>query len=404
MSKSDLLFLVVVATLPIQLGKIFFLNHSFVLGIPIDYRAATVYFSDIAIICYLTSFLIEYRKKLNQIFKANWKIVLAILIFGIYLLITSYFSSISKPASFSYSLKIIEFSLLFLFASRTLKINRVKKAVVPVVAFSASWQSALLILEFLFQKSLNLWFLGERAFDASTPGIAHSQLFGQQFLRPYGTFPHPNVAAAYLSISLIVLVASWSRQKFSKTKIIILALIILAIALTFSKATLIVLILSVFIKTNVGKNLWSIIALTTVALWAIYNQIVSGQVATIAERLLLIQSALDITLINPLFGIGSNNFILELSRLDLTSLAETRLLQPVHNVFLLILAENGLIGLLLFAFLMFSVIKNINSKLKFTLFLAILVYASIDHFLWTLHQGQLLFFLTLAYIVSYQKK
>ena len=89
-----------------------------------------------------------------------------------------------------------------------------------------------------------------------------------------------------------------------------------------------------------------------------------------------------------------------LSKLNLFSPAETRLLQPVHNVFLLILAENGVIGLLLFAALLLAVARNVKGKVKTALFLTILTYASVDHFLWTLAQGQLMFWLILGYIIS----
>jgi O-antigen ligase len=127
-------------------------------------------------------------------------------------------------------------------------------------------------------------------------------------------------------------------------------------------------------------------------------------VASLAERLLLSQAALDISLQNPLFGVGSANFIPELSKLNLYSLSETRLLQPVHNVFLLIMAENGIIGLLIFSLFLLIVSKYLNSAKKVVIFLAMLFYFSVDHFLWTLQQGQLIFWFLIAFLLTDEKR
>jgi len=88
-TKSDLLFLVVLLTLPIQLGKHFFFSYSYIFGLPIDYRALTIYASDIAIVAYLTFFLFENRKKLKSFFKAYRQPALAIAGLDFYLLAQS---------------------------------------------------------------------------------------------------------------------------------------------------------------------------------------------------------------------------------------------------------------------------------------------------------------------------
>ena len=51
--------------------------------------------------------------------------------------------------------------------------------------------------EFIKQASLNglFWWLGERTFTSSTPGIAKAVIDGRLLMRPYATFPHPNVLA-----------------------------------------------------------------------------------------------------------------------------------------------------------------------------------------------------------------
>ena len=397
MRKSDIFFLLAVASLPIQLNKFFFPEFSYVLGIPIDYRAIAIYFSDILIIGYLVLFFIEYRGKISKIVIPNKEFLTILTIFNIYLLLSSIFFSQSKEASTWFNIKIFLMSLTSFAAIISLEKPKIFQFFQRVLTISLVWQAVVIILQFFLQRSIGLWFLGERSFDTSTVNIAHIQILGVQFLRPYGTFPHPNVAAAFFVIGLLLI---WKI----KSKLYSVALTA-ALILTGSKAALFSLVLAVSLSKL--KYLMLGFAVTLLGAWLFLKSITEFQIASIAERLILSQAALDIAVKNILFGVGSNNFILELSKLDLSSLAQIRLLQPVHNVFLLIIAENGLIGFLLFAALLFTVLKNASlpagkakSQLKIILFTIILIFASVDHFFWTLHQGQMLFFLSLSYILS----
>lgn len=392
MKKSELLFLLVLATLPIQLNKFFFLEHSYVLGLPIDYRALGVYLSDIAVLLYLTFFLIENLSNLPKITKSLKAPIISLVAFNLYLLATGIFFSTSPQASLWFSLKILEMSLLSIAAATTCAKLTVAKAAKSLIQFSAVWQSGVIAAQFILQKSLGLWFLGERTFDTSTTGIAHITVFGRELLRPYGTFPHPNVAAAFLVLSLIIILPSRLTALAAAGSTV----------LTFAKTAIFYLAIATAVHSSYLKSRLVQIA-TAAAAILFLPRLVTTSINSVAERLVLTQAALDITLKNPIVGVGGNNFILELSKLDLFSLAETRLLQPVHNVFLLILAENGIIGLILFAVFLLTVASSVKGKTKTLLFIGLLIYASVDHFLWTLHQGQLLFWLSLAYIVSNAK-
>lgn len=406
MTKADTLFLASVLTLPLQLNKFFFPAFSFILGIPIDYRAVTIYLSDILILIYIISFLIENSGKLKNIYQKQKNFINALFLLNFYLLINSLFTSTDTGASLLFSIKTIEFSLFAVCASITLSKKKIFNLSLIIIAFSLFWQSLLVISQFIFQKSLGLWLLGERAFDTSTVSIAHVQFLNTQWLRPYGTFPHPNGVGAFLVISLILIVYnrrifSTELQKFLNYTLSVIA--IFAIFITFSKASILALVSAFIINSSKIKEFAVKAAILPILLIIFLLTISQGQIASIAERLTLSQTAFNIALINPLFGIGSNNFILELSRLNLFSVSDIRLLQPVHNIFLLILAENGIIGLLLFAYLLYCVFINATSKVKIALYVAILIFASVDHYLWTLHQGRFLFFLTTAYILAQKK-
>ena len=398
MPSADTLFLAALVSLPVQLGKFFFLDESYVLGIPIDYRAVTLYFSDLVILAYLVVFMMTNAKILLKIYHLRKNFIIVLAIFSLYLFITSLFVSSTKIVSTAASFKFLEFTIFALFASISLQKSQVFQRSLNFVALSLVWQSVIIIGQFIFQKSLGLTILGERTFDSSTVGIAHAQIFGREFLRPYGTFPHPNVAAAFLIIYLVIyLMLSGNHRNLPKILIATFALI--AIFLTFSKAAYLALAILAIVKaTSFGDLLKRAIVVALLFLIA-FRFVAEPQIASFAERLILSQAALDISLKSPLFGVGPGNFIAVLAGLNLFSLAETRLLQPVHNIFLLILAENGLVGLFLFGTAIAAVTKNVSTK-TFALFIIILIFASVDHFFWTLQQGQFLFWLAISFILA----
>jgi len=401
MAKSELLFLAVLASLPVQLGKFIFPDYAYVLGLPVDYRAITIYFSDIAISLYLIASLLRNTKNLKKIFLKDYAI--ALLAFNVYLLLSSLFFSVSKNASLFFNFKILIFSLFVIFATEALKNKNLIGKSKIVLAASNLWVCVLTIAQFINQGSLGIQIIGERVFDSSTVLIAHSELFGMQLLRPYATFPHPNVTAAYLAFSFILL-APFLTVKRNLAKIAIAVSTLVSIFLTYSKSALLVLLLAFFSISQSPKKLILFAIIFSLFSVIIFLQLSSYQVSSVAERLLLSQAGLDIALKNPIFGIGSNNFILELAKLNLFSLSETRLLQPVHNVFLLILAENGVAGLVFFTAFLMVVSRYLNSKTKLVIFIAILFYFSVDHFLWTLQQGQLIFWLLITFLLTQEKR
>ncbi|MDP4030687.1 MAG: O-antigen ligase family protein, partial [Candidatus Beckwithbacteria bacterium] len=94
----------------------------------------------------------------------------------------------------------------------------------------------------------------------------------------------------------------------------------------------------------------------------------------------------------PLTGVGLNNFTVVMDRYGYVP-AATRFLQPVHNIYLLILSETGLIGTLGFLYL---ILQGLSLKAFKERPLWILLFLGLfDHYPLTLQTGLLLFILTL---------
>lgn len=395
MAKANVLFLLVLASLPIQLNKFFFTPDSSVLGIPIDYLALNLYLSDFFILTFIVTAFAENFKNLPQIIRRQKILIIALTLFNFYLLANTALVSRFFIPAIIFNLKILEFSLLSILGTVYFSKPHLWGKIGRVLAFSLIWPSVVIALEFIFQKSLGLWILGERAFDSTTTGIAHFEIAGIQSLRPYGTFPHPNVAAAFLVIFSLLL-ASYHQKRLNLRSLPIGAA---AIILTFSKAAVLASFLGLFILAK--KRLLLLVFLLPVIFILIFSGPISEiQIQSLAERFTLAQASLTIAKENLAFGVGTANFIPAVSSLDLFSLAQARLLQPVHNVFLLILAEGGLLGLSFFVALIVVVALKANTLPKLALFVVLLVFLSVDHFLWTLQQGRMLFSLTLAFILA----
>ena len=408
MKASDLLFLAALLSLPVQLNKFFWPEFSFVFGIPQDLLAPAVYLSDVLIVFYVLVFIGEFIFKKNTLdklisfYKRQKFFILAAIAFNLYLFVNALFVSDKPLLSLWFSSKVFEFSLFSIFAQFTLSKNKVFKLSFKILAISIFWQSSLMLLQFTLQRSLGFWFLGERSFGVDTPSIAHVYIFGRQLLRPYGTFPHPNVAAAFFVVAFIIL-SIRQRSKGKKLNIFASVVSLLSVFMTFSKGGAIALFASLVFTLKKPFYLTLLFFLSAFSVFIFFQNLPEAQIASIAERLVLLQAAVELIFKNPLFGVGSANFVHALSAFGLFSIADVRLLAPVHNVLLLIFAEEGLVGLVLFLILIYAAFKNISARWQFTLAFALIVFLTVDHFLWTLQQGRFLFWLSLAYILSLEK-
>jgi len=103
---------------------------------------------------------------------------------------------------------------------------------------------------------------------------------------------------------------------------------------------------------------------------------------------------------NWITGVGLNTFIPNENNIT-SSLDGNRLFQPVHNIYLLIFSETGIIGIVLL-YLLFYKINSINIKLNnkigTLLVYFILITGLFDHYWFTIQQN--LFILVLLLTVS----
>lgn len=392
-----ILFFLTILLLPTQLGKHFWPASSSIFSLRIDYLSPTIYFWDILMISLILIYLIRIR------LRKQWRINNYFLLVYAFFFLTqslSLLNSINPEASYVRLKDLFIAGLLGLYISSQ-TMSRIKEYLLPALTISLIFTCLLAILQFLTGKTLGLWFLGERHFDVSTPLIARFNFYEQVFLRPYATFPHPNMLAAFLILAL-PLANFFLSQKFKKLSLINFLLTSSTIFITFSRPALLLVGLQILIHfRRFWKVLLVLLALSFPLLFVRLSSIFTFDSLAVLRRQELSEYALKIFPEYPFLGVGLNNFLNVLS-LDHVLIGTNRFLQPVHNIFLLTLSETGLIGLLGFTILLLSGVAlclkstSVFSKILFGNLIILIFLGLFDHYFLTLPQGQRLLFMLIG--------
>jgi len=410
-----ILFFILLLFLPIQLGRHFWPNFSYVMGLRIDYLSPTIYLTDILVFLILGIWILEKSKIQNPCLagrQAKFKITIKNLKFlfffaGIFIfLLTNCLFAQNQGAAIYKLLKIIEFSLLgFYIAKNHYSLFTIHYLLVLAVIYS----SFLAIAQFIKQSSVGgiFWWLGERTFNAGTPGIAKTDFFGHLLLRPYATFPHPNVLAAFVLIAFI-LSAPFVYRKNKLLFTFYFLLFALMVFLAFSRATWLVGIfigaLPLFRKTFFRKTFAVFTGLILFSfLIFIFSDYLKINEISFLQRLELNKISFQLIKERPLLGVGLNNFIVNSPKFQQ---GKFLWLQPVHNIYLLVTAETGVVGLLIFLWFLFLTFKKLlysYTPILLYSYISILLLGFFDHYWLTLQQTQLLFAIVLGLIWGEKK-
>ncbi|MDP2860771.1 MAG: O-antigen ligase family protein, partial [bacterium] len=244
-------------------------------------------------------------------------------------------------------------------------------------------------------------YLGERSFNIFTPGSAKASLSGQVFLRPYGTFSHPNSLAGFILVGLIFI---FTQKKLFGVDKIALVVGFFLLLLCFSRTVwlavlflnLIYLIWRIIDKQKVGLFEFSYYFMAGAGLITVFLFTKSViETASFENREVLAVFALELIKKQPFLGVGANNFLISLSRSGL-SWPVVSFLQPVHNIFLLIGSEIGLVGLIVFITFLLLTVRRVPQFTILVALMAIVFTGLFDHYWLTLIQNQLLFVLILG--------
>jgi hypothetical protein len=283
------------------------------------------------------------------------------------------------------------------------------------LATSNLLEGFLSLWQFFTQRSLGSyqWLFGEPNLSQSY-GLAHG-LFGSwgERVLPYGTTAHPNILAAWLVSSWLLMIFWAEKIKLAlPLKLILLgATGLMAFWGIFATQSVTALglflhgfcyvVISKFwqkikfqpsnltIKTGLVFLTFSILSGPWILQWSkAHLPITLAEQTSITRRVFLHTAAQTMLLKNPIWGVGVNQFTAHLE--STTQLREpVRFDQPVHNIFWLWLTETGVLGL---GLLVCAIWYGTRSQPRFLAVLTMvlwLLFASLiwDHYLLTQPTG-----------------
>lgn len=292
--------------------------------------------------------------------------------------------------SFLYSLKAVEILLIYSFLRSELVDRRtVEWILIGVISFAA----CVGILQYFVQGSLGLFALGEPHIAIETKGVAKLALGSLTALRSYGLFAHPNIFGGYLVFALFLLV-----RRTRSLKVLNVALFLVcfsALILTFSRSAIVAFVLMMLYfffqkRTKIFTKKIVAFALVLVGFLLVSNlgqvliqRFSQGDQVAFEERALYLELSWEMFKSNPM-GVGAGNFTMAMSEYSPVKLMPWQF-QPVHNIYLLVLDELGLVGFLVFLALLTTVLYK--QKACRPLLVALMLIGIFDHYLISLPIG-----------------
>lgn len=259
-------------------------------------------------------------------------------------------------------------------------------------------------------------------------GTAVVEVDGLRVLRAYGSLPHPNILGGFLFVTIFVGIYLWMdfykhgqknnwQNDFVKKNLgwflftlVTLVLATYGLLASFSRSAVLALVASLFSVAviNVLRRRWLrvltvvrylailVIAVLTFNIWSggawtarlqvegrLEEQSIERRVGTF--RQFYTASGKDV-----LFGqgLGMNTKVTK----DHNPTEPSYNLQPIHNIFVLALAEVGVLGLVLILVVLHMVTKEAEEidVMSTSLLLGLAIIGLFDHYLWTTWTGWLL--------------
>ncbi len=345
----------------------------------------SIYVFDLVIILVGLMWVWNWYHQSNH--RINWTAVTTILAFYIVANGASYFAS-DKTIALYYALQLVV-GLWLLAMIATSKLNHT--ILLGVMIFNGSIQAVMGMIQFSTQHVLASKWLGMAAQLPELSGTSVVVTTAGRWLRAYALLPHPNVAGGVMVLGLIA-AAYLSKRHWQLA--IAGSLISFGLILTFSRGALIswcmIFIIMVMARKMRASFVLTVLATLIVCL-TIYWPLVTSRASTsqfteqlsISERQQQLEQFGEIFKTRWPFGVGLGQYTVTAQPTSPYDYA-----QPIHNVSLMLLAELGILGTMLW----FSLILEPMWKLKYQLakhpaayiLLAVIFLGIFDHYWWTL--------------------
>ncbi len=413
-----------VFTLPLQTH--YLISTRLLAGADWEFGRIMLYAVDILLIITVISGLMLKKINLKTGTKFDYLLIALMVISAISVGVAS-----DKLLAF-YSLSRLSLALALVILITKTKLD--KKIIISLIVATATMQAIWGLGQFLTQSTVANKWLGLANHDPRLAGTSVVEAigpdgYGERWLRAYGGLSHPNVLGGLLAISLILalwlLVNKTTDPKNNISRdwlwLIVIALLSAGLFVTFSRTALLAALLGTIILVVSQLKNWRklLVALVTIGLtigicsWH-YGYLyqsrleISSRLETKStnERMDLMTQAWDLIKAKPLTGAGLANFGIAAWQDDEIK-KDVFAYQPVHNLFLLIAAEGGLVLLIIFVALLIIAIKSSwhdrDRAFKLALIAVLVSLMIFDHYLYTQALGVYLLWLVLAIVIKIDK-
>jgi hypothetical protein len=191
-----------------------FLFYAFLVLIPLqarmtiswqgnEWNSIFLYLTDLLLVGVFIFAIINTKLKGLRFKKSDFLLILFFLVAAI-----SLFKSVDLGNSIFRLVKLLEFAALYIYImyrKEFLGLNGIFKAIFAGGVF----QAILAIAQFYKQSSLGLKFIEAGKYLPGEPGVATFVSGTEKVMRAYGSFPHPNVLAAFLLLAIFCFYALW---------------------------------------------------------------------------------------------------------------------------------------------------------------------------------------------------
>ncbi len=394
-----------------------------------QYGRLSLYLSWLVLILAAIVFLFKHPQEWR--WSKQWPIYLLI----VYCLLSLLWSPLKAVSSYY-------LTLIFSAILASYLLNKTKKTIQLAFIVAGFMQALLAIWQFFRQEVIANKYLGLAQHQAFDLGAAVIEVGDQRWLRAYGALPHPNILGGFLTLAIIFSLGvwwqiyqqgdkeQWSKKFIKKTwwhlSLLMVAIVSqsIALSLTFSRSAVLALLLSILVLLFLAlKNkqlllinilvkylsiLFLVLLITNWYLPNSWQQRVLGQgrlenIST-QER---IASIKQISWSNPRElilgqGLGINSYQAWLQ----APTDKVYNFQPIHNVYLLALAEVGIVGILILFFLFWKYFykKYKLDYISLALLIAVLTIALFDHYLWTSWTGLVLLAVSISTLSKLSNK
>jgi len=295
--------------------------------------------------------------------------------------------------------------------------------------FSALFQSILAIWQFLIQRVYGCKWFGMASQDPTNPGVGVIEYIDERWLRAYGSLTGPNPLGAYLAVSFVLGIVLYVYLKNRKHKASLLTgqlVILIGLIISFSRAAwlavvtgMIIFFVIIFLKRKKFKEIFglalqqyvayvflvllAIIAMAPlfVARFTFSNQL---EYVSITERKTQVQQSTQVIENNLILGSGAGTYTQAMYYQNSNLYPWSY--QPVHNMYLLMVAEVGLFISFVIFMIYIWIVKNTfcKNKIYLPVLATLFVVVFFEHWTWSLFSGTIFFWTILAFSFNSRMK